>query len=75
MYKLNNADKNKASLLKCARSRDNVLKFSINSFYTPVENGTYCGMIMSVQFSVRPSVRPSVPLLIMTVSVHFLSDG
>jgi hypothetical protein len=44
-------------------------------FYTPVENGTYYGMAMSVRFSVRPSICPSVTLMIMTVSVHFLSDG
>jgi hypothetical protein len=28
-------------------------------FYTPVENGTYYGMVMSVRFSVHPSVCPS----------------
>jgi hypothetical protein len=44
-------------------------------YYTPVENGTYYGMAMSVRFSVRPSVHPSITLLIMTVSVHFLSNG
>jgi hypothetical protein len=40
-------------------------------FYTPVENGTYYGMAMSVRFSILPSVT----LTIMTVSVHFLIDG
>jgi hypothetical protein len=29
-------------------------------FYTPIENGTYYGMVMFVRFSVRPSVHPSV---------------
>jgi hypothetical protein len=31
------------------------------------------GLAMPVRFSVRPSIRQS--LLIMTISVHFLSDG
>jgi hypothetical protein len=28
----------------------------VGAFYTPVENGTYYGMVMSVRFSARPSV-------------------
>jgi hypothetical protein len=36
-----------------------ILQCLFKTFYTPVKNGTYYGMVMSVRFSVRPSVRPS----------------